>query len=306
MITIFTIPKGFSGHTEVIQRNAVQSWQRLGQGVEVVLAGDDPGVAEAAREFGVNHVANVERNKFGTPLLQSAFDQVAQRTAHDVMCFINADILLLGDFLAGVKQVTLNRFLMVGDRIDLDLDHELDFSDEDWERNLRRLVATSGKEHGTFGSDYFVFRKDPELCRLEGLAVGRPGWDNWFIYRARAIGVPVINASPAFKVVHQNHDYGHVPRASGGTSDGKDWRGPEVAEQKKLIGEVQNSFTPRDATHVLTGQGLRPAWDYDYLAQRWHRWPVLNPGAAKFYAVAERFAPKVLKKVARSLFSSRV
>jgi hypothetical protein len=51
MLTIFTIPKPFRGHIEVIQRNAIESWLRLRPQCEIILCGDDPGVAEAASEY---------------------------------------------------------------------------------------------------------------------------------------------------------------------------------------------------------------------------------------------------------------
>ena len=43
MITIFSTPKPFSGHNEIIQRNALQSWKRLHQDIEILLFGDDEG-----------------------------------------------------------------------------------------------------------------------------------------------------------------------------------------------------------------------------------------------------------------------
>ncbi len=49
MLTLFSIPKAFDGHLGTIQRNAVRSWTSLGPGVQVVLVGDEPGVAAGAR-----------------------------------------------------------------------------------------------------------------------------------------------------------------------------------------------------------------------------------------------------------------
>ncbi len=58
-LTIFSLPKGFiEPHTTLIQRNALASWSHLGPDVEVILMGDDPGVAEAAAEFAVAHVGD--------------------------------------------------------------------------------------------------------------------------------------------------------------------------------------------------------------------------------------------------------
>ena len=54
MITIFTIPKPFKGHINTIQRNAIQSWMQLKPECEIILFGDDYGVSDIAKEFGLS------------------------------------------------------------------------------------------------------------------------------------------------------------------------------------------------------------------------------------------------------------
>ena len=118
MITIFTTAKAFSGHSGVIQRNALESWKRLHADAEVILFGDEAGAAEAARELGIRHVAEVERVWGGAKILPSFFD-VAQRMArHELICYVNCDIVLARDFLHAVNAVDAvhGRFLMVGRR----------------------------------------------------------------------------------------------------------------------------------------------------------------------------------------------
>src|SRR5260221_6870593 len=61
MITIFTTAKPFTGHSGVIQRNALKSWKELHADAEVILFGAEEGAAEAANELGVRHVADVKR-----------------------------------------------------------------------------------------------------------------------------------------------------------------------------------------------------------------------------------------------------
>ena len=80
MMTIFSIPKPFKGHINTIQRNAIQSWLQLYPKCEVILFGDDEGVAETAVEFGILHIPEIEKTELGTPLLSSAFDS-AQKIA---------------------------------------------------------------------------------------------------------------------------------------------------------------------------------------------------------------------------------
>ena len=44
LITIFTAPKPFTNpHIDLIQRNAIQSWLHLGDDVNVVMIGNEPG-----------------------------------------------------------------------------------------------------------------------------------------------------------------------------------------------------------------------------------------------------------------------
>jgi hypothetical protein len=63
-ITIFAIPKAFRGHIGVIQRNAIEAWTQMRPAPQVLLFGDDEGVADVARDLGVRHVPQVQRNRW--------------------------------------------------------------------------------------------------------------------------------------------------------------------------------------------------------------------------------------------------
>ena len=110
------------------------------------------------------------------------------------MCYVNADIILLDDFLPALDMVRKKSFLVVGQRWDLDITGPLDFAGDGWEKALLAGVAEQGKLHGISGIDYFVFPRG--LYRdIPPFAVGRTTWDNWLIYRARADKAPVIDAT---------------------------------------------------------------------------------------------------------------
>ncbi len=53
MLTFFTTAKPFVGHIDIIQRNAIRSWQKLHPDVEIILMGDDAGAAEVCAEMGL-------------------------------------------------------------------------------------------------------------------------------------------------------------------------------------------------------------------------------------------------------------
>ena len=74
LITIFITPKGFDrDHVALIQRNAIRSWKALGDDVDILLIGDDPGVEENAEALGVRFIKEVKRNSSGTPMLDDIF-----------------------------------------------------------------------------------------------------------------------------------------------------------------------------------------------------------------------------------------
>ena len=111
MLTLFTVPKPFSGHIGDIQRNAIESWRALRPDVQVILVGDEEGVAEAAREAGVDHVGGLARNDRGTPRLDSAFECAESVAESALWCLVNADIVLLDDFLASrrARRISVRR-----------------------------------------------------------------------------------------------------------------------------------------------------------------------------------------------------
>ena len=277
MLTIFAIPKAFQGHTGIIQRNAIKSWTLLRPACEVILCGDDPGVAEAASELGVRHLPDIERNEYGTPLLTPAFQQAAA-ASNQLLCYVNADIILMNDFVRAARRIWFRRFMMVGQRWDLDVKEPLDFADE-WEDGLRARIRAEGILLAEYGIDYFCFpAREQALLDLHEFPVGRPAWDNWLVYRARQLGIPLIDATHATSVVHQNHDYGHVPLRSGDM-----WEGPEAERSRAWSKELgmPELFTIRDATHVLNRWALLPILAPDRVQRFLHTAPLLYPRTAQ-------------------------
>ncbi len=253
MPTLFAIPKPFKGHIAVIQENAIRSWAYLGENYRVVLMGNEPGTAEAAAAIGATHIPQVAVNRYGTPLLNDLFSQ-AQQLSHDpLLCYINADIILMSDFAQALDRLARRkkRFLMVGQRLDFDQTQPIKF-DTDWQTPLRQRAQQSGSLRNPTGIDYFAFTRGL-WGNIPPFAVGRTAFDNWLIYRARRLKAPVIDATAAVTAIHQNHDYNHA-----GSGYNWIWRGPEAKFNQALAGGQANHYTIWDSTHVLTERGLEP------------------------------------------------
>lgn len=270
--TIFTSPKPFvDSHITTIQRNAIQSWIHLGPEVEVFLIGAETGLAETAAEFGVTHLPEVRCNAQGTPLVSSIFDLARRHSAGQWLVYVNADILFLPDLLDITRRVAdrTSQFLLVGQRWDLDVIEPIDFS-SGWSERLKVDVQQRGRLHEPAGSDYFVF---PRCCfqAMPDFAIGRAGWDNWMIFYARQQHWLAVDASHAIMVVHQTHDYRHLP---GGQVH---YKLPETFENVRLAGGRRVIFTLKDADyHMQDGQLSRIPRRGKKLLREMEIWPLVS------------------------------
>jgi hypothetical protein len=215
-LTIFAIPRAFQGHIGVIQWNAIASWTRMRPRPDIILFGTDAGTAEVAAEFGVRHVPEVQRNQWGTPLVSDLFEKAQNLDASATLCYVNSDIILFDDFADAVGRVALwgKRFLMVGRRTDVDIKEKIAFTGSDWARPLQIRAQTEGKLQIARNIDYFAFSRGLYPA-MPPLAIGRFWWDNWLLWKARALGAAVVDATRLVLAIHQNHDYSHAPYGPG-------------------------------------------------------------------------------------------
>jgi hypothetical protein len=226
MLTLFSVPKPFLGEIGKIQRRSLESWAALG--IQVVLLGDEQGVAEAASLYGAAHVHELERTERGTPRLDSALREADRVAEHPLRCFVNADVLLAQDLLAATRTIAdlVPRFLIVGQ------------------------TRENGRLRGAAALDYFVFPAEL-FGDVPPFAIGRACFDNWLVWRARQEGV-VVDATRAVEAVHQPHGYDHL---EGGKSEV--YYGEEAARNLELAGGKSHIFTIHDASHVLVDGRLR-------------------------------------------------
>ena len=254
MLTFFTTAKPFRGHIGIIQRNALQSWKALDRDIEIILFGDDEGAAEAAQKFGLRHEPHTERNARGTKRLDYLYARAQAIARHDVLCYINCDILLMQDFRRAIELVRAahREFLMVGRRWDVGITEPLPFESTKWAADLCTLAQRRGRKRTPEWIDYFAFTRGlygPDMPPF----VLRVFWDNWLVWKALDSGKPVIDASRTVLAVHQNHDYSHHPQGKQGV-----WYGEEAARNAQLAGGWRHLRTIADATEILTLEELRP------------------------------------------------
>lgn len=206
MITFFSTTRPFQNHFKIIQTNAIKSWTKFCPPCEIILFGNEEGTKEIANKLNIQHVPKVESNEYGTPLVRGLFYKAQEIAKYNILCYVNADIVLMNDFLPVIKKVhgSYSQFLISGQRWDLNLNTELNFDELDWEKKLRELTIKQGKLHSPSGLDYFCFT--PKFWRdIPEFAIGRVRWDNWLIWKTRQLNIPIIDTSSVVFIVHQNH-----------------------------------------------------------------------------------------------------
>ena len=181
----------------------MRSWSLLEPRPEILLLGDEEGYEEAANNLGAVRVLDLERNDFGTPLLSGLFRSGHEHANGSVLVFLNADMILPPAFVQALAIVErrFDRFLLVGRRVDLDLDQPIDF-DEGWYERLSKRAAAEGSVRGEWLHRLLCLHCD--LFRdIPPFAIGPP-YDNWLIWKAADEGATVVDSSQFVKVIHQN------------------------------------------------------------------------------------------------------
>jgi hypothetical protein len=250
MLTIFACPKPFiNPHIATIQRNAITSWTLLHPKPEIILFGHEDGTAEICQQLGLRHIPDVARNEYGTPLLNDLFAKAQRLAIYDLLSYVNADIILISDFIRAIKEIVSwkKECLVVGGRLDMEVNEAWNFEVPDWEEILNTLVKRKGRIMAS-GTDYFIFSRGL-FQAIPPFALARTAWDNWLLWRARRLRVPIVDATTVVTAIHQNH------------STASDWKNIccsiEAEHNRQLTNYWAQSFTPRDATHELTALGVR-------------------------------------------------
>lgn len=250
-MTIFSVPKPFKKDINTIQRNAIFSWLKLRPKCEIILFGDEEGTDKIAQEFNIFHIPEIKKNKYGTPLINDIFEKAKKLSKHDILVYVNSDIVLMSDFVKAIEKIKEPSFLIFGRRTDLRVEKLINFEKSDWEKDLGQRAKKEGNLHGLSGIDYFVFTKGI-WGEIPPFALGRTAWDNWLLYQAWLRNMPLIDATEVVTAIHQNHDYSHAQKQWAGV-----WKGPEAKENIRLAGGIGHLLTIRDANFILTPNGFK-------------------------------------------------
>lgn len=209
MLTIFSIPKPFTGVDDHHQRNAVNSWKQLVGGENVLLIGDDS-IESPAKDLAVRYATGVKSNEYGTPLISSAFEIAREHSKTPYLAYSNCDMILFEELMHGLKKIIscpdFDSFLATTRRINLPVDGLVDFGDREAVEELKLSAQEHGEIESLVCKDVMIFPRDL-YDSIPDFVVGRGNWDNWMVYQAKQIGAAVIRMQADIPTVHQAHSY---------------------------------------------------------------------------------------------------
>ena len=284
MITIFTTPKDFTDVFEVIQINALINWRSLSSEIQIIIFGDSKGSQKAAEKIGAEYIPEVKCSSLGTPFISDLFSKADKIAKYPLLAFINSDILLPDNFLSTIQITsdTFNKFLLVGHRWDIDIDNTIDFNDKVEKNIFWNRIKVEGKKHACSGIDYFIYKRY-QWKNIPDFIIGRDGYDNWLIWKARRMLLPIVDATDNMQVVHQNH-----PFNSSKTVQGKEvLLNQERDHNKKLY--INKTLNLLDCTYRISNGKVIKNKQKDFVDRNLYRLPKIFPEISILLKIYRRF-----------------
>jgi len=290
MITIFSTPKDFNGEFDIIQKNAMSSWRAISEDIEIIIMGEAIGANEVAESINAMYIANVPVSFNGTPTIPGLFESAENNGNHDVYCFLNSDIILEPNFLTTIQSIYLNmkKFLVVGYRFNIDVKSSIDFSNQSESKLFFDRAQSKAVKGISSAIDIFCFTKGV-FQKIPQFTVGRPGFDNWLLWKARRNLVPVIDITSTTKIFHQNHSYNF----KGFKEHSNILNSQEAKCNKKLLGD--HALTLNDANWILKLGKIRKKNDKKFKQRNLGKLPTIFP---EFSIIL-----KIYKKIYRRLLN---
>ena len=290
MLSIFTTTKDFIGEFDNIQQNAINSWRSLSDEIEIMIMGRAHGAEKMAKKTNAIYFPDVPLSESGMPTLPGMFNKAQLSSKYNIICFINADIILPYNFLdviTNLKKIKKN-FLAVGHRWDYDIKKIINFNDKLESEKLWDLIKKKSVKQSPSAIDYFIFNKKL-WHKIPELVIARQRYDNWLIWKARRMGAPVIDLSDALKVAHQNHSYNY--------GKFKDIEGVDIDEDtlknKLIIG--QKTLNLLDTNWFYDGYRIKRKKNIEFVQRNLGKLPVIYPEFSLILILYKKIYRKIIK-----------
>lgn len=214
-VSVATLIKGSEFHDDskeaIKTLNSLKSFTMLaGVAQVIVLVEDSPSCASIPKELSLNIkcVALEHRCRHATlfkPTMGCIFDQLRTVATTEVLVFVNSDIVLFDGLMAAVHALksTLKRYVIVGRRLDVQHDVQVDVQNRLAHLALERNALHMGILHGDHGLDYFVMKTEHLPIDFPEFLIGTWRWDNTLLALLMSRGFDILDGTSVITALHQ-------------------------------------------------------------------------------------------------------
>ena len=210
-IILMATTKPYDSYFKNIQLNAINSWLRLSMDKLIIINSDDPFNKESFSSDIVKIIPLKRQSPTGVPYVKDIFESGYEYYEEgDILCYINADIILQDDFCLTLKSLPLSSFkdyLICGRK----------WSWMNKEEFLKiqtfPLDVSEVKKFGVLDQpcaiDFFIHNKGLFQNLIpDDMLIGRPNYDMWLntlAFSRKAITIDITNTCLP---IHPGHEYG--------------------------------------------------------------------------------------------------
>ena len=186
-----------------IYGNGIRSWQQLTPAPEVIIFGQECHRAECD-VLGIRYI-EAPCDADGLPLVNKCLALVEQYASHAVKCYLCPDLILDQDFVSAANYCNhwLRGWLAIGRRYTVAIPEVVDYANGGLAAAQRVAKEQGEMEHGGVVSylmyTHYIWQDMPDFRCNHGV------YDNYMVWYALAVGLPVIDITGLAIVVHQEH-----------------------------------------------------------------------------------------------------
>jgi hypothetical protein len=255
MISFLSSAKSFNSKNRDNQLRAIKSWLSIAEEIEVILYGHTDGAKEISDTLGITYIPEIESTREGVPYFNAITEHAKLHARYDTQIYLNCDILMTVSIVRAIRAVKFKKYLMIGQRIDLQEEIQLTTDGSNWINQLIQLQMDNKISlHAPSGKDYFIFPRGL-WDGIPPLIVGRLGYDDGLLTFCFKRNITVIDATYDIVAIHQFHDYDHLP---GGRSEYES--GSDVKFNYQLLKTIHSSPLISDANWILRSGKLRKSY----------------------------------------------
>lgn len=218
MIDFVASFRPFENNFWTIQHNAVASWKAIAPKSHLFVSSSTYPADTSTKAFisvlsgkFIGEVTDLGENGIhdenGVLLVNRLWNEAWNNKRSDVLWMANSDNIY---FPHSVKAVELCKrefpeFVMIGRKTDLLVEHLISFYRPDMFDDLYQRAKALGQIKNP-GIDYFaVYTTDNIWEDMPDFRIGRLRYDNWMVWKALELGIPVIDSTAFNLIVHQSH-----------------------------------------------------------------------------------------------------